>query len=380
MFSDVYFPRVNGVSTSIQTFRRALERLGHETCLIAPDYGKTADSETDIIRIASRYLFLDPEDRIMQAGEIFDLELMLADRQFDLVHIQTPFIAHYAGTRLARRLRLPVVETYHTYFEEYLYHYVPFLPRALMKRAARAFSRRQCNQVDAVVVPSHAMSAVLSRYGVRAPLSIIPTGLDFSEFDCGSKERFCSRFGIDSGRSILIYVGRVAHEKKIDFLIEVVCAVRDYEPDILLVVAGEGPARSSLEKLAQRLGIQNNVRFVDYLPRGPALWDCFCAGNVFVFASATETQGLVLLEALALGIPVVSTAIMGTEDIVGKRQGVLVAEESVEDFANKVVEILHVEGLQDHMSEEGRRYAREWSADSMAERMIALYASVTGTE
>ena len=178
MISDVYFPRVNGVSTSIATFRGSLAALGHSVMLIAPDYPTAADEDAGIVRIPSRYLLLDPEDRILKAGEILSQEHQLRDRRFDLLHIQTPFIAHHVGVKLARRLGIPCVETYHTYFEEYLYHYIPFLPKPFLKSVARSLTRRQCNHVDHVVVPSRAMHEVLDDYGVRAPVSVIPTGIE----------------------------------------------------------------------------------------------------------------------------------------------------------------------------------------------------------
>ena len=130
MISDVYFPRINGVSTSIQTFRRGLHAAGHETVLIAPQYpAGDAGQEGRIIRVPSRYLPRDPEDRIMKAGELRALRPELRKSGFDLVHIQTPFLAHYHGVSIARQLGVPVIETYHTYFEEYLHHYVPLIPR-----------------------------------------------------------------------------------------------------------------------------------------------------------------------------------------------------------------------------------------------------------
>ena len=131
MISDVYFPRVNGVSTAIMTLRRELKRMGHEVTLIAPDYGAVTADEEDILRIPARPVWLDPEDRMMQRRHITELLPYLQGQTFDLVHIHTPFIAHYAGLELARTLGVPCVETYHTFFEEYLFHYVPFVPKPL---------------------------------------------------------------------------------------------------------------------------------------------------------------------------------------------------------------------------------------------------------
>jgi glycosyltransferase involved in cell wall biosynthesis len=376
MISDVYFPRVNGVSTSIATFRRSLAALGHDSTLIAPDYAVPAEDDAGIVRIPSRYLVLDPEDRILKAGEILALERRLAGARFDLLHIQTPFIAHHVGVKLARRLGIPAVETYHTYFEEYLYHYVPFLPKPLLKFMARALTRRQCNRLGAVIVPSRAMHEVLHGYGVRAPVSVIPTGIEPGDLPTGSRERFCTAHGIDPSRPMLVHIGRVAHEKNIAFLLDVLTEVRRVVPGILLVIAGEGPALLHLRRRALDLELERHVRFLGYLKRGPALSDCYCAGDAFIFASATETQGLVLLEAMTLGVPVVSTAVMGTKDILAAGKGALVAGETVADFAGKVIRLLGDPRLRARLGAEARAHAAGWSAEAMARRLVEFYRQV----
>jgi 1,2-diacylglycerol 3-alpha-glucosyltransferase len=379
MLSDVYFPRVNGVSTSIATFRASLSALGHDSTLIAPAYAALHDDDAGIVRIPSRYLFLDPEDRILKTRDILALEKRLAGRGFDLLHVQTPFIAHHVGVKLARRLGIPAVETYHTYFEEYLYHYVPVLPKPLLKFLARSLTRRQCDRMDAVIVPSGAMREVLRDYGVRAPVSIIPTGIEPEHLPAGSKRRFCSTHGIDPSRPLLVHIGRVAYEKNIDFLLDVLDAVRRTVPAVLLVVAGEGPALHSLRRKALELGLERNVRFLGYLKRGPDLSDCYCASDVFVFASATETQGLVLLEAMTLGVPVVSTAVMGTRDILAAGKGALVAAESVADFAAKILRLLGHAELRERLGAEARRHAAGWSAETMARRLVDFYRQVVAS-
>ena len=206
MISDVYFPRINGVSTSIQTFRRGLHAAGHETVLIAPEYpiAYSADatgSEGRIIRVPSRYLPRDPEDRIMKAGALRALRPELKRSGFDLVHIQTPFLAHYHGVSIARELGVPVIETYHTYFEEYLHHYVPLIPRSVMRFIARRFTVSQCSALDALVVPSKAMQQALEDYGVRCPMHVIPTGMEMERF-AERRRRSLSRTSGHSARTV----------------------------------------------------------------------------------------------------------------------------------------------------------------------------------
>ena len=147
LISDVYFPRVNGVSTSICTFTEQLQKLGHSVHLIAPDYGpKTADdamAEKWITRVPARSIYFDPEDKLMKYGEIIKLIPKLKQMRFDLVHIHTPFIAHFAGLKIAKKLALPVLETYHTFFEDYLHHYLPWIPTFAAKNLARFISKKK---------------------------------------------------------------------------------------------------------------------------------------------------------------------------------------------------------------------------------------------
>jgi 1,2-diacylglycerol 3-alpha-glucosyltransferase len=381
MISDVYFPRVNGVSTSIQTFARGLVACGHEVTLIAPDYGaRGGQGQTEpfeVLRLASRYLPLDPEDRMLRPGRVRALlgtgNVGLKGRGFDLVHIQTPFVAHYTGLSLARRLGVPVVESYHTFFEQYLDSYVPLIPSAWLRLAARRFSASQGNAVDALVVPSEAMRQVLEAYGVRTPIRVIPTGIEAGRLPPGDGAGFRRAHGIAETRPVLVHVGRIAFEKNIGFLLQVLARLILEIPDLLLVVAGEGPARAALQAQSVRLGLADHTRFIGYLERGQPLADCYCAGDAFVFASRTETQGLVLLEALALGVPVVSTAVMGTREVLAQGRGCLIAEEDEAHFASQVLRLLKDPGLRRHLGAEASAYALEWSAPALTARMLDFY-------
>jgi 1,2-diacylglycerol 3-alpha-glucosyltransferase len=208
----------------------------------------------------------------MKLGALRALRAEVERLEPDLVHIQTPFIAHYQGTALARALRVPVVETYHTYFEEYLHHYVPLMPCAVMRFVARRFTVSQCNVLDALVVPSRAMEQALLDYGVRCPMHIIPTGMEMERFAGGNGQRFRAQ----------------------------------------------------------------------------------------------------------LGVPVVSTAHMGTADIMNPQRGARVAPEDEAEFANIVVQLLEDAPRRAAMSAEARAYAATWSASAMADRLAGLYSAVLG--
>ncbi len=371
MVSDVYFPRVNGVSTSMETFRRCLAEQGVEVRLVVPSYGDEGD-EPGVVRVPGRRLPQDPEDRLVAWGAMHRA-VAAAAAGCHLVHVQTPFVAHYAGLKAARQRGLPVIATYHTLFEEYLQYYAPWLPAGWLRGAARRFSRRQCNALDAVVVPSAAMGERLAAYGVTAPLHVLPTGIPLERFAGGRRDVFRQRHGIDPARPVALFVGRVAHEKNIGFLLEALVRARRACPDILLLVTGEGPAMADLRQQAAALGLGDSVRFLGYLDRRQELPDCYAAADVFVFASRTETQGLVLAEAMAAGLPVIALAAMGTADILESGRGCFVPPDDAAAFGEVLGHFLSHPAAWAHKSAEARSRSRDCSDTAMAVRLAALY-------
>lgn len=374
MVSDVFLPRINGVSTSIDTFRRTLKSQGIEVVVVAPRYGNEHD-EARVVRVIGRPLLGDPEDRLL-SWRATHRTVLDAARNCDLIHVQTPFVAHFAGLRVARALRLPVLTTYHTFFEEYLHHYVPLIPAGLLRFAARTFSRSQCNAMDAVIVPSSSMQHRLASYGVHTPLHVMPTGVPLKKFSDGLRDRFRQRHGIADDRPVALFVGRVAHEKNIGFLFDAWAQARTRKSDLLLLIAGDGPALGALKEQARALNLGDSVVFLGYLDSEKELPDCYAAADVFVFTSRTETQGLVLLEAMAAGLPAIALSEMGTTDILGTGQGCLTPPAEASAFAEAILRFFSDEPLRTRLRKEALSVARDWSDEAWAVRLANLYQAL----
>lgn len=381
LLTDVYFPRVNGVSTSIRIFAESLQRLGHAVTIVAPDYGCHSGQEKhdppgtyEVIRVASRKIFFDPEDHLMRASGLRALLPKLLLRHWDVIHIHTPFSAHRFGVRLARFHGTPTVETYHTFFEEYVALYLPWLPTSMLRAFARWLSRRMCHEVDHLIVPSQQMVGVLASYGITTPHTVLPTGIDLEQFSGGSGLRFRRQHGIAAERPTLVTVSRLAREKNIAFLLRMLQRLVPAFPEVLFIVAGEGPDAGRLREMAVQLGLSDNVMFLGNLDRATELLDCYRAGDVFVFASPTETQGLVLIEAMATGVPIVSTAVMGTATVLTGALSALISEEDVDAFADAVARVLRSPGLRAEMSKASHQDAQRWSAQHWMQEAVGLYA------
>jgi 1,2-diacylglycerol 3-alpha-glucosyltransferase len=389
MLSDVYFPRVNGVSTSIRTFAKSLVAMGHRVTLVVPDYGvgkeqRDRDAEFgarfEVIRVSARVVFFDPEDRLMRAGALRALRKRLAGRRWDVIHVHTPFAAHWLGVQLGRMCTVPVVETYHTYFEEYIAHYLPLAAPAILRSLARRLSRRVCHAVDHVIVPTPEMADLLAGYGVRTPATVLPTGIDLSEFAGGSNSSFRQRHGIDPKRPVMVTISRLAIEKNIAFLLRVARVLLNTFPTLLFVIAGEGPDAGRIAHLVETLGLERNVLLLGNLDRRTELLDCYRAANAFVFASPTETQGLVLIEAMALGVPIVSTAVMGTATVLRGSSSAIVSTGEVGDFADRVGQVLRDPALQASLSAAGPRDAERWASGPIMRRVVGLYDALARSE
>jgi 1,2-diacylglycerol 3-alpha-glucosyltransferase len=376
MVSDVYFPRVNGVSTSIETFRKTLAGQGVEVRLVVPRYGDEPD-EPGIVRVAGRPVPGDPEDRLV-GWRAMHRTVLEAAQDCDLIHIQTP--VHRPVRRPESRPHARPAGGRH------LSHAVRGIPAALRAFPALGLAQGpgarpvapQCNALDAVIVPSTAMQQRLNSYGVTVPLHVLPTGIPLAQFAGGNGQAFRYQHGILSTRPLALFVGRVAHEKNIGFLLEALVHARQLRPDVLLVVAGEGPAMDDLKAQVKSLGLRDSVQFIGYLDRKQALPDCYAAANAFVFASRTETQGLVLLEAMAAGLPVIALSEMGTTDILSPGRGAISPPAEVKAFGETLGNFLNQPSAWHHLRQEAPVYAQEWSDVAMAARLACLYREQAG--
>ncbi len=377
LVTDTYFPRINGVSTSTQIFAEEFVKLGHEVHIYAPAYPNSID-ESDhlkIFRFPSWYLFFDPEDRLGKPWADKKLVQQFIDAKYDIVHTQTPFTIGGPAVKWARQSGAKVVHTYHTLFAAYTEHYLWFLPKAFGIWYAKSASRRYCNSCDLLITPSTEMQNVLLSYNVTKPVEVIPTGIRLGRFQEKDGNRFRKMKGYKPEDQVVLFMGRVAEEKNIDFLMRVVHRLKPRVPNLQFLIAGEGAAKKNLEKMTVDLGMVDYVHFAGYLSKED--WrDCYAGSDLFVFASITETQGLVVTEAMAAETPVVAVGEMGIKDVMASGKGGLVTKLNEDEFADAVYRMLTDKALYQQKKSETLEEADKWSSTSMAKRMLEAYEKI----
>ena len=374
--SDVYFPRVNGVSTSIKVFKNDLKKLGHEVHLICPAYNEKNTDKT-VTTIKSKPIFFDPEDHLMSWTELNKKIEWIKKQKFDLIHIQTPFIAHYFGKKLAKTLNVPIIETYHTSFEDYLHLYLPILPESFARWLSRNIAKYLCNHCHGIISPSEQLKETLKNYQVTKPIKVVPTGLPDQSFKKTNKYTFRKLYNISPTDPLLLFVGRVAHEKNIDFLLHVYKYIASENKSIKFLITGEGPAFEHIQKLIKKLNLDRSVILTGYLEANNELLNCYASSDLFIFASKTETQGLVLIEAMAQGLPVVALAENGTKSILENNPGAIIAKDDPKEFAKTCLRLLNNKKKLSEMSVKAKKEAKQkWGSVAQTEKLIALYEEV----
>lgn len=370
MFADCYHPVINGVTTSIELLCRALREEGHEVLLFAPGVPGYVDTDPHVRRFASFVFPLHPEERVSVPWPLAHLREAVRFRPH-VVHLHTPFNVGLFGWAVAARVGCPRLFTHHTLFEEYL-HYVPLPPR-LMHPVAVAISRWFWNTSAVVIAPSEEVRQRQVEQGVKRPLHVIPTGIDISSFEGGDPVGPREELGLGPEDRLLLYMGRVAREKSLDFLLEAFAGAAARDPRLRLAVIGDGPERPALEALAGSLGLAGKAHFLGYRPRGD-LRHYLAAARAFVFASQTETQGLVLLEAQASGLPVVAVRASGVNEAVAPEVGgVLVDPGDREAFSREMGLLAEDDARRARLSQGARVFVEGFTIRTMGHRTLAAY-------
>ena len=310
-FTETYKPEINGVVTSIESFRQELERAGHTVYVFAPGDDllptpwKKAKRERRVFRFNSFSYPLYKSIRVAIPINV-PVSRKIPKLELDLVHSHTPFSLGLFAQNVARREDIPHVHTYHTLYPEYAKLYFPGFKK-WNGRAAERMSALFCNAVTEVVSPSDAIKRKLKSYGITTPITTVPTGIDRDFFERrGSSAALRKRYRIPPNVPILITVARLGREKSIDYVLRSFQRVLKTHPDAHYVIVGDGPAREELETLARELGVSQQVRFTGLVSKRADVVRLYRMADVFVFASKTDTQCLTLLEAAATGLPLVA--------------------------------------------------------------------------
>jgi glycosyltransferase involved in cell wall biosynthesis len=362
-FTEVYHPIVNGIVTSVDGLADGLRALGHEVYCFAPRVPGCEEGDGPVYRMPSLPLPVPTSYRLTVPVVSRRKREAIVNR-LHVLHAHSPFVTGWMAVRYARRLRIPLVYTYHTRLEDYV-HYVPFDEHAT-RRAASTLTRSFANLADVVVVPTPAMRERLLELGVTSKVEVIASGIDVRRFDSASRSEELRRsIGVCDGERMLLFVSRLAREKNVELLLE---ALAHCTRSAKLVIAGDGPERAALEEFSFRLGIADRVTFLGQMER-ERLPELYASADAFVFPSVTETQGLVLAEALAAGAFVIAADAPQNREVLG-RAGRIV-EPSVSAFARAMDDV--PASLEPAETAKAKAAAAAFGIDEQARKMVAVY-------
>ncbi len=372
VFTDSYRPYTSGVVRSIELFSREFSQKGHQVYVFGPDYPifkSRIKSEVGVYRFLSIPVptFSDFNIPIPISPQ---LRATIKKIGLDIIHVQSPFLMGRLGTRVARRFGIPLVFTYHTLYDQYT-HYFPF-PEKTSRKLVQNIGRDFCNKCNLVITPSSPVKSYLNQLGVITPIRVIPTGIDLDEFLNTDDNWLQNKYSIEPDEKILLFVGRLGKEKNLPFLLETFKQILGFMPKTRLVVIGGGPLENYLKKLCEELEIHERVIFTGLLSRHKIV-HCYASADIFTFPSVTETQGLVIGEAKAGGLPVVSVEAFGTSDMVIHGEDGFLTDISIDSFKNRILELLRNEQLHHKMSEKAKENARYLSSTHCADLMLQSY-------
>ena len=399
MFTDAYFPRINGVTVSVHSYALELSKLGHKVAIVCLEYTeeqqrnsffdeKKSDSSFPfkIIRIPSQWIIWSDEDRFARFDCWRYLKKQVDAFGPDLVHGNGEWSIGYLGAMYARHRHLPFVYTFHTMWEDYIANCTSFItsliPDKGLRFAGRTLVKFYLKRANLIIAPTKHIAQVVERYGIDRPMHILPTGIPdnkfgkYSIFRAQAMQRTLSRkFPAMRNRKILLYVGRVAYEKNLAFLFDVLQKVQEIEPKACLLMVGGGPYLEELKEKAKELQIEKSVCFTGYVPSKDVIY-LYRMSQVFVFPSKTDTQGLVTIESMMAGLPVVAIGELGTVDVMQGNHGGFMVGDDVNEFSQKVIALLKNPKLRKKKSDEGKEWSRQWKISSLTPELIKCYEKV----
>jgi 1,2-diacylglycerol 3-alpha-glucosyltransferase len=370
MFTNTYLPHVGGVARSVSTYEEEFRRRGHDVRIVAPQFEGAMESTEFVLRTPAlqRFNGSDFSVTIPQPGLIAEF---LDDFRPNVIHSHHPFLLGDAALRAAWTRRLPLVFTHHTLYEQYT-RYVPLDSEAL-QRVAMQMATEYCNLCTHVIAPSQSVAELLVQRRVATPITVIPTGIDLKKFGAGDGAAFRRRFNIPEDALVVGHVGRLAAEKNLDYLARALGLFLEKHPSAMVAVVGSGDHEEAVvETVCDRADADRIVMAGSQT--GKSLVDAYAAMDVFAFSSQSETQGMVLAEAMAARTPVVALDGPGVRDVLNNSNGrLLPSDASEEQFAAALVDVTRDRGALRQLGEQARESVHDYGLEVCANRILDLY-------
>ncbi|MHB1421468.1 MAG: glycosyltransferase family 4 protein [Bacillota bacterium] len=369
VFTDSYRPYTSGVVRSIDTFTGHLRTLGHDVYIFAPHY-PGCEKEAQVYRFPSVPSLAYPEYVMPIPISPPGVRALVKGLDLDIIHVHSPFLLGRVGAKYAKRYNVPLVFTYHTLYDQYL-HYLP-VAQSLSRWVVQKVCQEFCNRCDLVVTPTKVISNILGDHGVRSQIKVIPTGIETEDFKTGDPHWLRQRHDLPDDAAVLLHVGRLGEEKNIGFLLKSFQVILHEEPRTWLVLVGGGPQEEHLKIQAQEFGISERVVFTGNLSREEVV-HAYAGANLFVIASQTETQGLVIGEAKASGLPVVGVKAFGVAEMVADQVDGFLTGPTLEEFVPPILRLLRDADLWSQMHVEALQGIKSMSARVTTLTLVEAY-------
>lgn len=377
MFINYYTPSKGGMETSVINLCDGLKKCGHETFVFAPEYPDWEDKEKNIYRYKSvrfkygGYAYVIPVTFFTKK-----IDSIVEGLKLDVIHSHQPYSLGEEALDFSKKLNLPLVFTYHIKYEDYS-HYIPFVPEKIARKYIKKVTTTYSNKCDAVIAPSTAIKNLLLENGVKSRIEIVPSGIDIGYFshDKGMRNKIREKYKIGPQDVVLVTASRLTEEKNIKFMVEAFVKVKKSFQNAKFFIVGDGSIKKELEETAKNLNVENDIIFPGLLSKEEIV-NFYQAGDIFVFSSLTETQGLVAVEAMASGLPVVAIKASGIEDMVESGKDGFLTSAETEDFSQSILKLATDGGLRRKMAEQAKIDSGKFSIDLWIKKICNLYNSV----
>ncbi len=371
IFTNNYIPIVSGVTESIESFRKELEARGHEIFIFAPRFPKYKDENPNVFRYPSiNYKYKTPFPiAITCSRKIFK---KVKELNLDIIHSQHPFNVGQSSLKISKKLDLPIIFTNHCKYDIYT-HFIPLVPQKLLKWYVKRTSVNYANQCDTVISPTQSIKEMLIEWGMRTRIEVIPTGTNIEKFKNAKSGNVREELGIGRDKTLLMTISRLAEEKNVDFLIRSFAGM-DNE-NLHLIIVGGGHYKEALEKMTADLGVQDKVTFTGSIPHKD-IPKYFKASDIFVYASLSETQGIMITEAMASGFPVVAVKAPGAMDLIESGVDGILSPEIEEAFIARVNLLINNPEKRKQIAEQAVKSAEKVSIKSCVDKIERVYERI----